>query len=166
MSHEKLYSCTTCKGLFPLTEKNFYKNLIIQCEKNPNKSSAGKCIPCAQEYSTKYREGLKQKGLTRRNTVPIEKCKNGTLYIIGTTPNNPVKIGITSGANVTKRLTGLQTSHWLDLKVIYKTKPVKDVNILERTLHKAYKKYHVRGEWFMIPQEKIKKLIEGLEKKI
>jgi hypothetical protein len=150
----KLYDCTKCKESFPLTEEYFYKHLITSCENNPNKTAAGQCKVCAKSYGDNYRENLKKKRLTRKNAPPKLRS-NGTLYIVGTTPENPVKIGMTTGSSLKARLAALQTSHWLDLKILYKSPLCKNISKLEKELHDKYRKYLIRGEWYCLTPEKI-----------
>jgi hypothetical protein len=76
-----------------------------------------------------------------------------------------VKIGITAGNTIKKRLVGLQTSHWLELQVFYESPSIPNVNKVEQELHQRFSQYNIRGEWFDIPQEKIKKLVKELQKK-
>ena len=160
----KLYPCCTCKRMLPLTDEHYFRANIDGCTKYPERTSAGKCKPCAKEYGDNYRKNLLEKRLTRKN-VPPKFRTFGILYIIGTTPDNPVKIGVTSGNSTRTRLVSLQTSHWLDLKVLYETPVFEGINKMESTIHKVYKKHLVRGEWYNIPEDKLKKLIEGLQKK-
>ena len=121
------------------------------------------CKTCAKDYAKNYRESLKLKKLTRKNRPPRYR-EHGLLYIIGTTPDNPVKIGITTGNSMKNRIAGLQTSHWLDLKIIYETGVLQNVNKIEKQIHEKFSHYRVRGEWFNIPEEEVKTLIEDLQK--
>ena len=162
----KLYGCTCCKKLFPLTEEHFFACLIKKVEKNPNLTTAGKCKTCSNEYSKNYRESLIKKKLTRKNKPQCIKYNaQGILYVIGTTPTNPVKIGITSGTSMKQRLPGLQTSHWLELKILFQSDVIVNLREVEAELHNTYKPYNIRGEWFNIPQSKLKRLISELSKK-
>ena len=160
----KLYSCTTCKILLPLTEEYFFACLIKRGHEDPNRSTVGKCKTCAIEYAKNYRESLIQKKLTRKNK-PAQYNNRGLLYIIGTTPDNPIKIGITTGNSIKVRLSGLQTSHWLELKILFQSNVIENLRDVEAELHKTYKQYNVRGEWFDMPQGELKKLILKLRKK-
>jgi hypothetical protein len=161
---DKSYSCTKCKKILPLTEEYFFSNLIRLCERNPNKRVVGQCKVCANLYAKNYREVLKLKKLTRKNTAPKYR-EHGLLYIIGTTPNNPVKIGITTGNNIAKRLSGLQTSHWLDLNVFYVSPVLQGINKVEKELHEKFSANHIRGEWYDISGENLNSLVEDLRKK-
>ena len=165
----KLYGCTCCKKLFPLTEEHFFASSIKRVEKNPSNPSItipGKCKTCAKEYGKNYRDYLIKKKLTRKNKPQCVKYNTqGLLYIIGTTPNNPVKIGITSGTSMKRRLPGLQTSHWLELKILFQSDVIQNLREVETELHNTYKQYNIRGEWFDIPEKKLKQLTSILSKK-
>jgi hypothetical protein len=88
----------------------------------------------------------------------------GTIYVIGPDiPGTPYKIGITSGSNTDKRKSSLQTAHWMDLKLVWKSDLLNRADIIETKLHKHFEKQWVRGEWFDISQndiEDIPRLIE------
>ena len=118
----KLYKCTDCQKKLDGTLDNFFKCQLDRGNKNTALTVIGKCKVCSQKYHENYRESLRQKRLTRKNQ-PAKYREHGILYIIGTTPDNPIKIGITSGTTTEKRLMNLQTSHWLDLKILYESLP-------------------------------------------
>jgi hypothetical protein len=169
----KSWSCTDCKLEFPSTLDYWYQNQLDRVNQNPNRMSiGGKCKPCAIEYSKKWREKIKQKGLTRnqKTTRVMAKAVTGTLYVIGTDiPETPYKIGITSGSNTQKRKTALQTAHWMDLKEIWKSDLIPRVDKIERLIHQHFNHVRVRGEWFNINKadiESIPKLIEKFKEEI
>lgn len=74
----------------------------------------------------------------------------GSLYLIGAGDvfNLPVKIGISVDPD--DRLSTLQTSHWLELKIHFQSKPVTNVAYLEEWLHFRYDHLRIRGEWFTL----------------
>jgi len=169
----KRWSCTDCKLEFPSTLDHWYQNQLDRVNQNPNRMSiGGKCKPCAIEYSKKWREVIKQKGLTRnqKTTRVMAKAVTGTLYVIGTDIlGTPYKIGITSGSNTQKRRTALQTAHWLDLKEIWKSDLIPRVDKIESLIHQHFNHVRVRGEWFNINKadiEYIPKLIEKFKEEI
>lgn len=83
----------------------------------------------------------------------------GTIYIIGPDiPNTPYKIGITSGTDTNGRKRSLQTAHWMDLKLVWKSELLDRVDIIEKKLHKHFENYRVRGEWFNITKKEINKI--------
>lgn len=153
-----------CHLDYPLTLDHFYINQIRRADNNASLTQIGKCKNCYAIYNKTYRERLIEKGLTRKNVKPVY-MKSGILYIIGTTPENPVKIGVTSGTSITKRLTNLQTSHWLPLSVIYKTEVTNKILDLEKEVHLKYSEDRIKGEWFNLSPEKIENLIKFLQEK-
>jgi len=61
----------------------------------------------------------------------------------------PVKIGIAKDPK--QRLTNLQVSCPFELR-LKKTATPTDAQEVEKYLHSRFKKYHMRGEWFDIPE--------------
>ncbi len=107
--------------------------------------------------------GLKMSNL-RRMYYRTNKQKNSKpkLYILSC-GNNYYKIGITN--NVEQRVAQLQVGNPLLLLLEY-VRPIQNPAKIEKTLHKALNKYHVRGEWFSFTEEEIisvVKLIEALK---
>lgn len=70
------------------------------------------------------------------------------IYFIADESTNTVKIGVTK--DVYKRLTALQTGHSTKLKLLHVTEGSYEE---EKCLHKKYKKYKVRNEWFDLSDE-------------
>jgi len=66
------------------------------------------------------------------------------VYIIHAKTTNLVKIGVC--INLSKRLSGLQTSCPVELEVLCIF--YSDGEIVERKLHRRFFKHRVRGEWF------------------
>ena len=58
-----------------------------------------------------------------------------------------MKIGNTVD-NINRRLSSIQTGHWMDLKVVLISKLLNDVENIERQLHDRFQDKRVRGEWF------------------
>ena len=52
----------------------------------------------------------------------------------------------------------LQTAHWMDLKLVWKSDLLDRADIIEKKLHKHFEKQRVRGEWFNISQNDIKNI--------
>ena len=76
--------------------------------------------------------------------------KNNRVYFIQVEPpHGPIKIGVTN--NVKKRLSSLQAANPYKLKVLYSCEGSYPH---EKVLHKFFKKYKKRGEWFH-PAEQI-----------
>lgn len=163
MGTDRQFICSACKVPKLATFENYYHGQIAKSF-DPNRTSLGKCIPCAKVYQAQYASKLKEQKLSRARN-PITP-KRGTLYIIAPTDNHnkPYKIGITTGQDLSKRLTALQTSHWLDLKIYYKSPLLENVESLEKMLHNKYNHKRVRGEWFNIDQNDIKNIMSECEK--
>ena len=160
----KLYKCCSCGIEKPATKENYYTKQIQRSIKE-NVTGIGKCISCAKEYGAKYRDTIKEKRLSMKSRKPIDIKKPGTLYIIGPKENSncPYKIGITVGKDLSKRLTAIQTSHWLEMQVYYASPILSDVIKLENYFHKKYKDKKVRGEWFNITNNDIQDIKKECE---
>lgn len=87
---------------------------------------------------------------------------NGILYIIKELQTNYYKVGITKHTPK-KRLRDLQTGNPRLLKVVAWFN-VDDMRKVESFLHQVLGAYHVRNEWFNLPEYEVKNLIEYLEK--
>jgi DNA-directed RNA polymerase subunit RPC12/RpoP len=160
----KLYTCSTCKKQNPATLEHYYAGQIARAQRNDQITSLGKCSTCAKQYSADYSQKLKNKKLSRARKTIIPK--SGTLYIIAPKDNkdHPYKIGITSGSDVSKRLTAIQTSHWLDMMVYYKSELIYKVELVEKMIHDKYKDKRVRGEWFNIDHKDMKNIMSECNK--
>ena len=161
----KLYTCTDCKIPKLVTTENFYIGQIEKTIKNEQITSIGKCISCAKIYQFNYTKKLKEKRLSIRSRKSIDIKNTGTLYVMGPKNNTnfPYKIGITVGKDISKRLRAMQTSHWMEIEVYYKSPLLKDVNAVEKYLHKKYNNKKVKGEWFNIDQKDIENIIKECE---
>jgi hypothetical protein len=163
----KLFKCCSCGIENPATLENYFPTQIKHSQERPNASSLGKCSSCAKKYQADYSEKLKKKKLSR-NRNPIGFKKKGTIYIIGPSENVnesvlPYKIGITVGTNIKKRLCALQTAHWMNLEIYYKSPLLEDVIKIEKYLHKKYLHKKVKGEWFNINENDISSIIKHCE---
>ncbi len=150
------YKCTTCKKLLDGTEENFVPSYLKRGAANSNLTSLPKCKMCANVYSANYRQSLKDKGLVRsqRTTLKMAKAVRGTIYVIGADiDDTPYKIGVTVGTDVSKRKTALQTSHWVDLKIIWKSDLLERADKIEKKIHAHFDKLRIRGEWFKLSKE-------------
>jgi hypothetical protein len=145
----KLYHCSCCGEDYPGTEEFYNPSALKLATKNPNRTSLGYCRPCTTTRNQKYIQKKKDTGLSRRGNARVPVIV-GKLYVIGISEEHPFKIGITSGTSIDKRITALQTSHWLDLKIFYESTVIQDPGKIERALHKHYDDKKVRGEWFDI----------------
>ena len=155
------YYCGKCKLLLEATEEYFFPSSLKKVAKNNNLKVIGKCKTCANQYGAQWRSAIKEKGLVRsqRTTSVMAGAINGTVYVIGPDiPGTPYKIGITSGYCTKKRKTAIQTSHWMELKEVWKSDVLHRVDVVEKKLHKHFEKKWVRGEWFNITRQDIKNI--------
>lgn len=86
------------------------------------------------------------------------------LYLIGATPNGPVKIGVSS--NLDHRLVALQRGCHLSLRVIKRWHITTDhIYRLETIAHYELRQHRLNGEWFgCSPKEAIIKIQEIMHK--
>jgi hypothetical protein len=93
----------------------------------------------------------------------MTESRLGVLYLIGAGEvfNLPVKIGIS--INPDDRLSTLQTSHWLELKIHFRSKPVTNVSYLEEWLHFRYDHLRIRGEWFTLTLDEYVSIVQFCE---
>jgi len=160
------YTCGKCKNLLEATDEYFFPSGLKEVAKNLNRLVIPQCKSCANQYATQRRSDIKAKGLTRsrKNTLVMAGAVTGTVYIIGPdVPGTPYKIGVTSGSNTKKRKSALQTAHWMDLKLIWKSNMLSRADIVEKKLHKHFENKRVRGEWFDISQQDIDTIPELVE---
>lgn len=153
------YTCGKCKKLLEATERYFFPSGLKKVANDLNRLVIPQCKSCANQYATQWRSAIKSKGLVRsqKTTLALAGAVTGTIYVIGPDiPGTPYKIGITSGSNTDKRKTSLQTAHWMDLKLVWKSDLLNRADIIETKLHKHFEKQRVRGEWFNIGQNDIK----------
>jgi hypothetical protein len=70
------------------------------------------------------------------------------IYFIQAGKSGPIKIG--KANNIQQRLATFQTAHVDTLQLLGQIdcKSEADAFIVEKTLHRKFKKYHIRGEWF------------------
>ena len=161
------YTCGTCKQLLEATEENFFPSSLKRVSKDMNRLAIPKCKDCAKKYGEQWREDIKEKGLTRnqKTFATAVGAVMGTIYVIGpNVPGTPYKIGITSGSNTDKRKSALQTAHWMELKLVWKSGVLDRVDKIEKKLHKHFDKKWVRGEWFNITEKDINTIPNLVEK--
>jgi hypothetical protein len=155
------YTCGKCKLLLEATEEYFVPSGLKKVAKDLNRLVIPQCKSCAKQYAIQWRSNIKAKGLVRsqKTTLVLAGAVTGTIYVIGPDiPGTPYKIGITSGSNTNKRKMSLQTAHWMDLKLVWKSDLLDRADIIEKKLHKHFEKQRVRGEWFNISQNDIKNI--------
>ena len=79
-------------------------------------------------------------------TRAVSEPKWGYLYVVKPKyKEGPFKIGI--AGNLQKRLETLQTAHYEDLEVVMVVE-MENPRSLEKRLHRRFREYRIRGEWF------------------
>jgi hypothetical protein len=82
------------------------------------------------------------------------------IYFVQAGDNGPIKIGLAISPETRKK--NLQTAHYEELRII----GILDGNShVEKQLHRQFRDYRIRGEWFH-PSQEIIKFIEGNTKQI
>lgn len=77
--------------------------------------------------------------------------KSGYLYVVKPKyRDGPFKIGISN--SLEKRLEALQTAHYEELEVLIVLE-TENPRELEKSLHKRFRNYRIRGEWFAANRE-------------
>ena len=153
------YQCSKCKC--NKEESAFFPSSIKKVIKTPGKTIIPKCKECGNNYADIHRVSIKRKGLIRNQKKEsiLANAVNGSLYVIGPDiPNTPYKIGIVSGYDVRKRKSSIQSSNWMELKLMWKSGIMDRVDIMEKKLHNYFKDKRVRGEWYNISKKDIDNL--------
>lgn len=161
------YSCSACKNVFKATEQYFYPCYLKKAQQKPALTSLPTCKDCSRVTTKEYRQKLRDKGVSRTQKTLNKELwnKKGIVYIIGSdVPNTPFKIGMVSGTDVKKRVSALQTSHWIELKEVWKSSLLPHALSVEKRLHTHFEHKKVRGEWFNLNSEDIKSIPQLLEK--
>lgn len=76
------------------------------------------------------------------------RAKSGFVYVVQC--QEYVKIGLAD--NVKLRVSGLQTGSPYKLKLLASW-PCDDAPNTEKELHKLFSRFHMRGEWFKLPDD-------------
>lgn len=156
-----IHHCPDCKRDLSITRDNFTPSAIkILTTKN---TIHLKCRDCINEYTYKRNQAIKNKNQTRSRKDKDELLKvQGKIYIIGVKggKNTPYKIGLVTGTTIQKRLVSLQTSHWIELEIVYESPVLDHIRIHESNLHKKYSERKVRGEWYKLTKKMIQEIKE------
>ena len=78
----------------------------------------------------------------------LARARSGFVYVIQC--QDFVKFGIAD--DVRGRLSNMQTGCPFPLKLLASW-PCKDAKNTERRLHKLFRQFHLRGEWFKVPED-------------
>lgn len=95
------------------------------------------------------------------------KSNVGYVYLINEVDTNIYKIGISKKPANEERIKNLQTGNHNELELVFEIKS-KCYTTLEKTLHRTFKDYNLKGEWFDIKDknmiiEEIIKINNNLE---
>ena len=93
------------------------------------------------------------------SVLPELNTNSSFVYIIKNMDTNNIKIGVSK--DVYKRLETFRTGNDCQLELVYKSILCSNAFDIESNIHKEFKKYHIRGEWF---NTDVKSAIEYLEK--
>jgi hypothetical protein len=150
-----LFECRACKETYPGTGEYFSQG-AIRFATDKGKSFIPKCKICASTYQLEYRANLRARKLSSTGR-PIPYRRVGTIYIIGTNDRSiPCKIGMTIGADVRNRLSSIQTCNWMELKILYKSPLVVNIDKVEAKILESLRSKRVRGEWHLLSQRDLK----------
>jgi len=123
--------------------------LNIECKKNYNVSFEvyKESVLSLEYHPNHHRETIKYNSKLVKEPPPK---KIGFVYLINCKGTNLYKIGISKN-NIKIRLSTLQSGCPFELIVSYVCQ-CKHFALLESELHKRYKKYKHRGEWFKLSE--------------
>jgi predicted small secreted protein len=79
------------------------------------------------------------------------------IYLIKESENNYYKVGVSS--NITQRIKQLQTGFAGTIELIEKY-PSEYSHKIEKSLHRKYNQYNIKGEWFNLPDSVINDFIK------
>ena len=84
---------------------------------------------------------------------------SSTLYLIS--DGTYLKIGVTQKGKIAKRLQSLQTGNPHALVCVFFV-DIQDALALELSLHRKFQKKRLKGEWFNVTREEVKKEIKRI----
>ena len=93
------------------------------------------------------------------NKKDMEAHKN--VYLICNKYLGLTKIGISH--NPKKRLVALETCAGVDLELFYHTLPCENSEIIEKEMHRIFKKDKANGEWFYTDKHILKQQLDSME---
>ena len=93
------------------------------------------------------------------SVLPELNTNSSFVYIIKNMDTNNIKIGVSK--DVYKRLETFRTGNDCQLELVYKSILCSNAFDIESNIHKEFKNYHIRGEWFKVD---VKSVIDYLEK--
>ncbi len=96
---------------------------------------------------------------TAKHFIQSNVSTDSYVYIVGcegllctNKDKTPIKIGVTSQKNLSKRIKQLQVGNPLEIVELYRSKNTnrRSAEALEKVLHSKFKEYNLRGEWFLV----------------
>lgn len=96
---------------------------------------------------------------TAKHFIQSSVSTDSYVYIVGcegllctNKDKAPIKIGVTSQKNLSKRIKQLQVGNPLEIVELYRSKNTnrRSAEALEKALHSKFKEYNLRGEWFLV----------------
>lgn len=96
---------------------------------------------------------------TAKYVIQRSTSTDSYVYIVGckgllctNKDKTPIKIGVTSQKSLSKRINQLQVGNPLEIVELYRSKNTNRISaeLLEKGLHSEFKKYNLRGEWFLV----------------
>lgn len=118
--------------------------LCNQCQSQfeSTRVTARYCSPKCRVYANRIKN-QHHRGQRKQSINKSLLTQRSTIYFIQAGLNGPIKIGVTT--NLKQRIKDLQTSN---PEKLYLIAAIYEHPELELYLHKQFKKYHIRGEWF------------------
>ena len=92
------------------------------------------------------------------NVLPQDNRNRQFVYIIENVDNGAIKIGV--GNNPEKRLNQLQTGSVSELALVYTSYICSNAFEIENKVHKYFKDFHIRGEWYNVSKDNVINFLE------
>lgn len=143
--------CKKCGRELPATTEYFYKKKSKAKYPKYKYLLRNKCKKCCDEETKRAMEKHRRK---------IDKKKKDVVYFIFFEELRVVKIGYTN--NIQNRFKNLRVAIPGNLEILG---VISGDTVLEKKLHRAFRKYKMRGEWFFYSQE-LKNYIEEHAEKV
>lgn len=149
----EVYKLTWLLAILPVRKRVRGCSMSLRLPSDRSKKSVA-CLGCGRptqsrhgycnrtEACRKARARVRQRGRYRGSE------DRGGVYVIGCDEFRPVKIGFTR-YSVTERMMRLQTGCPYEFKLLAFFPCGREI---EKLLHEVLEDYHVRGEWFEIPE--------------
>ena len=151
------------------------KSLMLSALKNNYGQVQASCVDVGIDRSTHYawlktdelykqnalNESLKASLKSRASTGDYSKPDNGYAYLVHCIGTNFYKIGI-SKISYEARLSTMQSGCPYELRLLT-TAHSTHYKEVEKILHRKFKQFRIRGEWFELSQEQMEEVREYFE---